>query len=59
MVAFDTPPLRKLSARHPELGHIVATESRGFWREARFSPNAAQDLCRVRNGKMSGAPRFC
>lgn len=30
-------------ARHPELGgHVFTSETRGFWREARFSPNQAQ-----------------
>ena len=31
------------ATRHPELGgRVVATETRGFWREAQFSPNQAQ-----------------
>jgi hypothetical protein len=31
------------ATRHPELnGHAIAMETRGFWREARFSPNKGQ-----------------
>ena len=31
------------TTRHPELGgHVVATETRGFWRDAQYSPNRGQ-----------------
>lgn len=31
------------ATRHPELGgHIAAMETRGFWRDPQFSPNAGQ-----------------
>lgn len=31
------------ATRHPELGgHVVTSETRGFWRDAQFSPNRAQ-----------------
>ena len=28
--------------RHPEIGPVVAIETRGFWRDAQYSPNRAQ-----------------
>ena len=31
------------ATRHPELGgHVVTSETRGFWRDWQFSPNKAQ-----------------
>ena len=31
------------SSRHPELGgHVEAEETRGYWRQAQYSPNARQ-----------------
>ena len=31
------------ATRHPELnGHVTAMETRGFWREAQYSPNKGQ-----------------
>ena len=31
------------ATRHPELGgHVAAAETRGFWRDAQFSPNHAE-----------------
>ncbi len=50
------------ATRHPELGHIVATETRGFWREARFSPNAAQGYHYWHNAEtcvFQPSPRGC
>jgi hypothetical protein len=30
------------ATRHPELGHVVTTETRQFWRDPQFSPNQGQ-----------------
>ena len=31
------------ATRHPELeGHVIAMETRGFWRDPQYSPNARQ-----------------